>query len=60
MISNLRREQPASVAEYAPKRTAHDKGVPAGTWPSQRSATYGLATLAFLVLSRLIAKISWR
>jgi hypothetical protein len=28
MISNMRREQPASV-EYAPKRAAHDKGVPA-------------------------------
>jgi hypothetical protein len=29
MITHLRREQPASVGEYAPKRTAHDKGMPA-------------------------------
>jgi hypothetical protein len=29
MISNLRREQPDSVAEYTPKRTTHDDGVPA-------------------------------
>jgi hypothetical protein len=29
MISHLRREQPASVVEYAPKRTVHHEGAPA-------------------------------
>ena len=29
MITHLRREQPASVVEYAPKRTVHHEGVPA-------------------------------